>query len=87
MSVVSNLSSDIERFHVHTPYPFHFNIFKIGNQESVKCKKNALSIIKNILGVENDAGPSRDSAILEVERREKPQIEVYPSDNQTVVQG
>ena len=40
-----------------------------------------------ILGVENDAGPSRDSAILEVERREKPQIEVYPSDNQTVVQG
>ena len=39
------------------------------------------------LGVENSAGPSRDSAILEVERREKPQIEVYPSDNQTVVQG
>ena len=37
--------------------------------------------------MENDAGPSRDSAILEVERREKPQIEVYPSDNQTVVQG
>ena len=37
--------------------------------------------------MENDAGPSRDSAILEVERREKPQIEVYPSDNQTIVQG
>ena len=37
--------------------------------------------------MENDAGPSRDSAILEVERREKPQIEIYPSDNQTVVQG
>ena len=40
-----------------------------------------------ILGVENQSGVTRDSAILEVERREKPQIEIYPSDNQNVVQG
>ena len=40
-----------------------------------------------ILGVENQSGFTRDSAILEVERREKPQIEIYPSDNQNVVQG
>ena len=39
------------------------------------------------LGVENQSGVTRDSAILEVERREKPQIEIYPSDNQNVVQG
>ena len=40
-----------------------------------------------ILGVENQSGVTRDSAILEVERREKPLIEIYPSDNQNVVQG
>ena len=38
-------------------------------------------------GVENESGVSRDSAILEVERREPPQIEVHPSDNQTVNVG
>lgn len=40
-----------------------------------------------ICGVENESGASRDSAILEVERREKPQIEIYPSNNQTVIEG
>ena len=38
-------------------------------------------------GVENEAGASRDSAILEVERRESPTIEIYPSADQTVVEG
>ena len=32
-------------------------------------------------------GVTRDSAILEVERREKPQIEIYPSASQNVIQG
>ena len=40
-----------------------------------------------ICGVENDSGSSRDSAILEVERREQPRIEIYPSNNQSVAQG
>ena len=38
-------------------------------------------------GVENKVGVTRDSAILEVERREKPQIEIYPSASQNVIQG
>ena len=40
-----------------------------------------------VCGVENEAGASRDSAILEVERRESPTIEIYPSADQTVVEG
>ena len=40
-----------------------------------------------VCGVENEAGASRDSAILEVERREPPTIEIYPSPDQTVVEG
>ena len=39
------------------------------------------------LGVENKAGVTRDSAILEVERRERPEIEIYPSPSQSVIQG
>jgi hypothetical protein len=40
-----------------------------------------------ICSLENEAGASRASSILEVERRERPAIEVYPSENQTVVKG
>ena len=37
--------------------------------------------------MENKAGVTRDSAILEVERRERPEIEIYPSPSQSVIQG
>ena len=46
-----------------------------------------MTFFHSYIGVENQSGVTRDSAILEVERREKPEIEIYPSDNQNVVQG
>jgi hypothetical protein len=49
-----------------------------------------LSVIYVIRGVyvcqvENSAGKSLSSAIVEVERRETPLIEMYPSGKQTVI--
>ncbi len=37
--------------------------------------------------VETASGSSRASAILEVERREAPKIEIYPSETQTAIKG
>ncbi|XP_052124491.1 basement membrane-specific heparan sulfate proteoglycan core protein isoform X6 [Frankliniella occidentalis] len=56
------------------------NILKINN-----------ALVRNrgvyVCTVQNDGGTSQASTILEVERREPPAIEIYPSQRQTVVVG